>query len=801
VVDGQVHRLDVRPPVADRVTAIESAESDSLWVASGSVVSRVELQPDGTWLRTALPLDLPEGRQLRSLLLDRRGSLWIGTNGYGLYRVNRLAARRFGAESGLGEITALAPDGGGGAFASSGCRGLFHVAASGHVTPIELRDPADAAGILGGECGISLGAGGGDRAWARSGSHLFLVRRRGLEVRRVPVILPDVEGPVAANPDGSVWVVSRTGVAHLVSLGGHVAREVPLPGPLMSASVGGDGSLWVGGDGAVFQVDRDGVRAFGPREHMPRGLVRDVVPEPDGTLWVGTYGGGVGRWRAGRFVRLTVEHGLPDNSVSRILDDGRGRMWISTNRGLAVVDRRNLHEVAEGRLRDLAPVVLGPERGVAEANFGSPAGFADTNGRLWFSTIDGVALVDAARFPFNATAPLVRIESVLADGRPLTVGEVVQVPRLTERVRVAFSAFELLYPERMRFRFRVEGVDADWVDVGPQRTADWTPPGPGEHRFLVEARNEDGVWSETPAAIVLDVIPAWWQTTAVRAAATLAAVVATVGAFGVRVRRIERRHAERLRVLEEQRNAERRVAELRAQLEHVARVALAGELAGSLAHEVSQPIGAMVNNAEAGRRHLTQYLQHPEQIGAIFDDIVADGMRASEVIRGLRGFLRPRRAAISRVDLSDLVREMLPLVRRELTEGHVRTELSLDDALPPIEGYRVQLGQVVVNLVMNACEALVEIAADRQIGVSTAVRDGRVELAVRDNGPGLAPEVAAHVFEPFVTTKPGGLGMGLAICRAIAEAHGGHLRAVPVPGGGLEVTLSLPAAPTEAFPP
>ena len=333
-------------------------------------------------------------------------------------------------------------------------------------------------------------------------------------------------------------------------------------------------------------------------------------------------------------VRLTVEHGLPDNSISRILDDRRGRMWISTNRGVAVFDRSALEAAADGRVRMLAPVVFGPERGVAEANFGSPAGFADADGRLWFGTIDGVAFIDATRFPFNTTPPNIRIEGIWADDRPLALGETVRIPPLTARVHLGFTAFELLYPERMRFRFRVEGVDADWVDAGSQRDVVWAPPGPGRHRFLVEARNEDGVWSAAPAAVFLDVLPAWWQTTTVRAAAALGLVLLGAGGFRWRIRHIERRHADRLRVLEEQRQAEERVASLRAQLEQVARTALAGELAASLAHEVRQPIGAIVNNAEAGKRHLAHYLQRPDDLEAIFSDIVADGMRASEVGTG-----------------------------------------------------------------------------------------------------------------------------------------------------------------------
>ena len=147
----------------------------------------------------------------------------------------------------------------------------------------------------------------------------------------------------------------------------------------------------------------------------------------------------------------------------------------------------------------------------------------------------------------------------------------------------------------------------------------------------------------------------------------------------MRFRGIERRHADRLRVLEEQRLSEERMASVRAQLEHVSRAALAGELAASIAHEVRQPIGAIVNNAEAGRRHLAQYLQHPADLEQLFTDIVADGMRASEVVQGLRGFLQPRGPEAGPIDLSALVRDLLLVVRRELENNQVRVELSLAD--------------------------------------------------------------------------------------------------------------------------
>ena len=331
--------------------------------------------------------------------------------------------------------------------------------------------------------------------------------------------------------------------------------------------------------------------------------------------------------------------------------------------------------------------------------------------------------IESTRFPFNRQPPDVRIDGVAADDRPLDLANPVLIPPLTSRVRVTFTSFALLYPERMRFRFRVEGVDPDWVDAGVRRSATWTPSGPGMHRFLVQARNEDGVWSAAPTVIDLDVLPAWWQTTVFRATATVGLAALTFALYRLRLRTIERRHAVRVRGLEEQRRSEERAESLRTQLEHVSRVALAGELAASLAHEVNQPLGAIVNNAETGRRFLKQYLQRPAELGEIFSDIVADGMRASEIIRGLRGFLHAGSPETAAVDLSALVGEMLPLVRRELRAQGVDVRLSLAEGLPPVDGFRVQLGQIVVNLVMNACEALASVDRERRITISTG-REG-----------------------------------------------------------------------------
>ena len=758
LANGRLERLDVRPAFQASINAILYVSDTELWVASHGVVSRITATPAGTWSRADLPLDLPPDLYVRALALDAEGSLWIGTNGRGLYRANRQPTRRFRG-NGLDAIAALTSDGADGAWAAGVCSGIVHIDGTGASQPVARPGEPMQAGNSG--CDHAFAAAPGGELWVRRQDHVYRIGHIEPRVRALPIAVPKDVGPILAAQDGTLWIVSRQGDVRRISTD-RVLEHVTLPPPLVSAAIAPDGTLWVGGTGEVFHVRGHGQRVehLGVRDGIPRGSIRDLLADPDGSVWIAAYGGGLGRLRNSRVTRLTADEGLPDNALSRILDDGRGRLWLATNRGIAVLERSEVDEVAAGTRRMLTPVVLGAERGVAEANFGLPAGFADRQGRLWFGTIEGVVRVDASRFPFNTVAPTIRVESVLADDRALPLAAVVPIPAGTARIRLNFTAAALLYPERMRFRTRIEGIDRDWVDVGAQRFVTFTPGGPGHHRFLLQARNEDGVWTATPTVVRLEVLPAWWQTSTARLSGIAGFVLAAFALYRQRVGTLERRHAARVRALEDRRRSEEQATALRSQLEHVSRLALAGELAASLAHEVNQPLTAIVANAEAGQHMLEAGAIQRDELGEMLHDIVVQGLRASEVIGGLREFLRAGPPDARPVDLSHLVHEMLPLVRREFEDNGVHVQLHLADDLPPLEGRRVQLGQVVVNLLMNACEALDRVDGIRLVVITTRAHEGRVELLVRDNGCGLLPEVADRIFEPFVSTKSQGHGHG-----------------------------------------
>lgn len=233
----------------------------------------------------------------------------------------------------------------------------------------------------------------------------------------------------------------------------------------------------------------------------------------------------------------------------------------------------------------------------------------------------------------------------------------------------------------------------------------------------------------------------------------------------------------------------------RNQLTHLTRVAILGELSGAMAHELNQPLTAILSNAQAAQRLLERNPPDLEEIRAIMLDIVSDDLRAGDVIQRLRSLLKRGETNLERLDLSELTAEVLALARSELVTQRASLKANLDPDLPAVIGDRVQLQQVFLNLIINACEAMREMPpAERVLLVSS--REGKnreVEILVADSGPGIAREVADQLFEPFATTKEEGLGLGLSISRAIIQAHNGHLSVRNGSDGGATFCIRLPS--------
>jgi PAS domain S-box-containing protein len=248
----------------------------------------------------------------------------------------------------------------------------------------------------------------------------------------------------------------------------------------------------------------------------------------------------------------------------------------------------------------------------------------------------------------------------------------------------------------------------------------------------------------------------------------------------------------------ERRHAEEALRNAQAELARVARLTTMGELAASIAHETNQPLSAIVTQSDAALRFLDRDKPDLDEVRDALSCIGRDGVRAADVIRGLRALAKKSGPELANVDINDAIREVLALTRGELQRHDVvlLTQLAAGDR--PVMGDRVQLQQVLLNLIMNGVEAMRGITErSRELRISSMLAEpSSVLIGVEDTGPGLDPAIAQRIFDPFFTTKPDGMGMGLSICRSIIESHGGRFWASPRVPYGTVFQFTVPGVPS-----
>jgi len=249
----------------------------------------------------------------------------------------------------------------------------------------------------------------------------------------------------------------------------------------------------------------------------------------------------------------------------------------------------------------------------------------------------------------------------------------------------------------------------------------------------------------------------------------------------------------------ERKRATMQNAALRNQLTHVSRAATMGQLAAAVTHELSQPLAAILNNAEATQSLLSESNPDLAEVRAAIVDIIDDNTRASEIIRRLRAFFLRAEPSRMPLDVGDLAAELARLVRSDALIRHISFRLDVSDSVPRIAGDRIQLQQAILNLILNAFDAVSEIDRAREVVLEVAaVAPNGVRVAVSDSGVGIDAAAMPRIFEPFFTTKPTGMGMGLAISRSIIGEHGGRVAASSNPRGGSILEITLPALAASA---
>lgn len=729
---------------------------------------------------------------IRAIHVSGDGLVWVGSASGGLSRLmpRKLASYPVGLESRRGQVNGLVEDPSGQFWIATYGGGLHR----GHLDQLE---PVRELHALNERQHLTAGLRMSDGTIYVAGITLLLRSDSQTgelsAITSVGNVLSLCEGQ-----GGSLWVGTREGeLKYLQDNLLQTVRNGTFGAPVCGLLRAPDGALWVATRGAgLFRWNNGRTQRWTTKEGLPTNMIRTTYQDPEGTLWVGTAGGGLSWLQDGRVFTVNSRHGMGDDYISQILEDDYGNLWLGCHRGIFRVSKDELRAVGTGHAAAVHPLALDESDGMldAECTGGySPAGLRSSSGTLYFSTVRGVIAVDPTLFGAAAPPPGVHIEEIRLDGKPPAFSDgVFRVPSDTREIEIRYTAFNYKKPAEIRFHHRLGKAEADWVDVGRQRSARFSQLPPGDYFFQVRAANQDGYWSQKGASFAFTVVPFFWQTTWFRTAIVL--VLLAVGAGTVLGwARARIRHAqERERLARAEAAAQQRLNELA----HVMRVSMLGELSGSIAHELNQPLTAILSNAQAAQRYLAKENANLDEVREILTDIVSEDERAGEVIKRLRLLMRKGQVQQQPIELNEVVVDVLKLVRADLASHHVGVETALTSSLVRVCGDRVQLQQVLLNLVMNACDAMAENEpGDRRLTLRTfPIAGAGVRIEVSDLGHGLPEGGAERAFERYFTTKPQGLGLGLSVCRTILAAHGGSLSAMNNEGRGATFYCVLPLA-------
>lgn len=484
------------------------------------------------------------------------------------------------------------------------------------------------------------------------------------------------------------------------------------------------GNLWIGTGRGLYRYQDGQFISHAQEKSLSEQIVRAVYEDAEGVIWIGTYDNGLTRIKDGRTTSITIKEGLFNNGVFQILEDGSDNFWISCNLGIYRVSKTELNDYAEGRRRSINSIPYGKRDGMlnSECNGGvQPAGVRARDGRLWFPTQGGVAVVDPLVVPVSVQPPPVVIEAVLLNQEPVSFRETVKIEPGTENFEVHYTALSFIMSERIGFKYKLEGLDTDWVEAGTRRVAYYSHVPPGLYRFRVIAANRDGAWNLEGASIEVRIVPPFWRTWWFLSLAVIA--LAGVALLGYKLR---------IAQLKKARRAQEAFSEQLISAQEQERQRIAAELHDSL----GQHLLIIKNSALLGLHSANG----KEQLG----DISETASQAIDEVREISYNLRPYQ-----LDDLGLTRAIEAILKKVADAAEVKffSEIDAIDGIFSSEAeinlYRI-VQESLNNIVKHAC------ASSARIQIK---RNGRhVEITIQDNGCGFDPEKTAR-------TERGGFGL------------------------------------------
>ena len=769
---------------SDIITKVMPDEHDNLWIAGSLGV--IVRSSDGHIRRLGTADGLPD-MFVRALWLDRDGNFWAGTNS----GLARLSGDRFTALTGTegryrGQIRSMFEDREGNLWvgADDGLSRLsddiFSVYTKTEGLPGD--DPTEVFQDRNGriwvgfhESGLMLFSPDGYQHYTArdglAGDEIFFIR----QARDGDLLIGTREGlsrmhgehfttfrppdPLAResvydsleDSAGHLWLGLPQGLAILEN---NRLRIVLPSGPLLNTAFDSllesrDGALWAGTFGkGLWRLQGDKRRLFTTADGLSSDEIRSVRQDHDGALWIATFGGGLNVYRDGKFTSFTAKDGLLSDNISDVADDGES-LWLSTTRGVCRIAKKQLLEFAKHRIKILEPVNYGVEDGLRSAQcapgFPLPGGVRrSSDGRLWFPTSRGLAVIDPNGRRHPPVAPAVHLTEITADGQPLDLTRPARLRPGTRQVEVRYTAVYLSAPERIQYWRKLEGLDPDWVRVGTRRVGDYNSLAHGNYRFLLRADLPGGPGAE--AAFAFEVLPAFYETAWFRALLVAAALMAVWAIHRLRLRQMRYRFS---LVLEE-------------------RARLAREIHDTLAQGfvgISSQLDAVALSMPKDNSRARQYLD------------TARKMARHSLTEARRAVMDLRASVLEGRDLAAALNSGAQM----WTAGsgvEVEVNVSGESKTLPED-----MEQNLLRIAQEAVTNVLKHAGASKVWVKLHMEARKLYLRIADNGRG---------FEHQDAFSPEDGHFGLLGMRERAHRLGGELHLASHPGEGTEVEVTVP---------
>ncbi|HEY6330796.1 MAG TPA: two-component regulator propeller domain-containing protein, partial [Blastocatellia bacterium] len=654
------------------------------------------------------PPAAPAGNHADVIFSDREGTIWLGTNLYGLLRMNKKVVTVYSKEDGLSSdnIYPVYEDRRGTVWIGNwqGPPTVFkdgHFSQSGEWTlPTAFAEDRDGNLWMGKNVGLLRFDG---TEWIDEQDVMPWPTSHGYEV---DAIHQDREGTLWFGTDFGL-VSYREGARKLYTTSEGLAGD-----SVKVILEDREGALWFGTYGGLTRLKNGIFTSYKKSDGLASDRVRSLYQDGDGVIWVGTYDGGLSRIKDGHITNYTTNDGLFNNGVFQILDDQCGNLWMSSNLGIYRVSRQELNDFAEGKIHQITSVSYGKRDGMlnVECNGGtSPAGVRTRDGRLWFPTQKGVAVINPADVPVNSLPPPVLVESLIIDGVPARMQGPVKITPGQEDLEIHYTGLSFINPEHVRFRYRMEGLDKDWVEAGTRRTAFYSHVPPGRYKFDVIAANASGVWSLEGASLDVIFEPPFWRTWWFYVIATATLLSITFALYWRRVAMLKHaasvQEAFSRQLIDSQEGERKRIA---------------AELHDSL----GQSLSIIMSRAAL-------VLNKPEDPKRAFDQVGEIAATASDAMKEVREIaydLRP--VELDRLGLTKALRTMTKKMSASTGIAITADIDEIDDLFP---------GQSEINLYRVVQESINNIV--KHSGASRASveikRAGReLSITIQDNGKG-----------------------------------------------------------------